>query len=34
MRSTAANALDPQAGCTILVVGDTYRIVAAGDQTG
>ena len=33
MRPTSILTLDPQAGPTISVVGDTYRIVASGDQT-
>ena len=33
MRPTSINTLDPQAGPTVSVVGDTYRIVASGNQT-
>lgn len=33
MRPTSIRTLDPQAGPTISVVGDTYRIVVAGEQT-
>ena len=33
MRPTSIRTLDPQAGTYVSVVGDTYRIVASGDQT-
>lgn len=33
MRPTSIRTLDPQAGTAISVVGDTYRIVVAGEQT-
>lgn len=33
MRPTSVRTLDPQAGTDISVVGDTYRIVVAGEQT-
>ena len=34
MRPTSVRTLDPQAGPAISMVGDTYRIVASGEQTG
>jgi hypothetical protein len=34
MRPTAIRTLDPQAGPSLSVVGDTYRIVTSGAQTG
>lgn len=34
MRPTAIRTLDPQAGPDVSVVGDTYRVVVPGDQTG
>ncbi|RZK54166.1 MAG: cupin domain-containing protein [Hymenobacter sp.] len=33
MRPTAIRTLDPQAGSSLSVVGDTYRIVTSGAQT-
>ena len=33
MRPTSIRTLDSQAGTDISVVGDTYRVVASGDQT-
>ncbi len=33
MRPTHVNTLDPQAGKTLSVVGDTYRMLLTGDQT-
>lgn len=33
-RPTSVSTLDPQAGQDISVVGDTYRIIADGNQTG
>ncbi len=34
MRPTAIRTLDPQAGPSVSVVGDTYRVLASGAQTG
>ncbi len=33
MRPTSIRTLDPQAGPDLSVVGDTYRVVASGEQT-
>ena len=34
MRPTSVSTVDPQAGPSISVVGDTYTILASGEQTG